>query len=201
MLVVGGYWGLVLAGGLGAGAFDGDADTGAGVADEGGGYGGLLAAAGLGGVPAPVVLSLLVAIAWFGSLTGSVLIDAFPGPVGRTVLGTAVLFGALGAAWTCTRMLVPPLRRVFRDAPAPSRRDFVGRVCVIRTGRVGTGFGQAEVTSEDGSAALVQVRVPGSDLAAGGLAFGDTALIFDYDPADEVFLVMPYDAPPDPGAS
>ncbi|NED57538.1 hypothetical protein G3I24_42480, partial [Micromonospora aurantiaca] len=71
------YWTLVLLGGLGVDLLGAgtDADTGAGAgagdADGGADGDGLvaerLAMLGLGGVPATVVLSLLIAIAWFVS--------------------------------------------------------------------------------------------------------------------------------------
>ncbi|MFI0355325.1 hypothetical protein [Actinomadura sp. 9N407] len=181
LLVVAGYWGLVAMGGLGLDALDADADTGAGI-------GGSLAAVGLGGVPVTVAFSLLVAVSWFVSLAGAAV----------GVPGALVLVAALAVGWTSTALLVRPLRRIFRyGAPAASRRDFVGRECVIRTGRVGADFGQAEVTADDGTSALVQVRVPSSDLPvagkAAGLVLGSSALIFDYDQAGEFFWVMPYD--------
>ncbi len=74
-----------------------------------------------------------------------------------------------------------------------SRRDFVGRMCVIRTTWVDRAFGQAEVRAADGSAANIQVRADES-----GLRLGSTALIFDYDADGEFFWVMPYDAALDP---
>ena len=87
-----------------------------------------------------------------------------------------------------------PLRRVLRR-PAGPLRHFVGLPCVIRTGRVGPDFGQAEVTAPDGSSAVVQVRLPAADAAAGtALTAGSTALIFDFDPSGEFFYVMPHDA-------
>ncbi|MBC6459128.1 hypothetical protein [Actinomadura sp. HBU206391] len=200
LLVVAGYWAVVLLVGLGFDALDADADTGAGADVEGGGFGGFLAASGLGGVPATVTLSLLICMAWFVSLTGSVLVRGVGGAVVHAVLAVAVLFAALAAAWLGTRTLVVPLRRVFPSVAEPSRRDFVGLMCVIRTVRVGPGFGQAEVTAADGSSAIVQVRQPSADLAGGadgmGLTAGSTALIFDYDAAGECFWVMPYEAPP-----
>ncbi|MFJ6772737.1 hypothetical protein ACIQOV_17535, partial [Kitasatospora sp. NPDC091257] len=86
-----------------------------------------------------------------------------------------------------------------RTTPTPSpqdrpvtRGDFVGRVCVIRTGRVTADFGQAEVTAEDGSTATVQVRTATPEPA---LTAGRTALIFDYDAEGEHFLVAPFDPP------
>jgi hypothetical protein len=72
----------------------------------------------------------------------------------------------------------------------PSRGDFVGRMCVIRTGLASHDFGQAEVTAADGSSAVVQVRTTGQDR----LARGDNALIFEYDADGEFFWVMPYES-------
>ncbi|MDY0810622.1 hypothetical protein [Kitasatospora purpeofusca] len=178
LLVVIGYWGLVLLGGPGVGALGGGegADT----------HGGALAGLGLGGVPVTVAGSLLIAVAWFVSLAGSVLTA---GPAART----AVLAAALATAWVVTRAV---LRAVVRRLPreqAVSRSDFVGRLCVVRTGRVGPDFGQAEVTAEDGSSAVVQVR---SLTGEPGLTAGRTALIFDYDPDAECYLVAAFDPGP-----
>ncbi|WP_370017877.1 hypothetical protein [Planotetraspora sp. GP83] len=165
LLVVIGYWLLVPLGGLGLELPDD-----------------LLTGIGLRGVPASVVISLMVVISWFVSLAGAALVEG-------TAARTAVLLVALLAGWLCTRLLVLPIRALFPAVPAPSRSDFVGRMCVIRTGRVGPDFGQAEVTAEDGSSALVQVRQTGAD----DLRAGSSALIFDYDPEGEFFWVMPYD--------
>ncbi|NKZ08161.1 hypothetical protein [Actinomadura latina] len=207
LLVVAGYWTLVLLGGLGVDLLGAgtDADTGAGAgAGDGGDAGGgdglvaeRLAILGLGGVPATVVLSLLIAVAWFVSLS----VAAAPG---GGVLRFLALPAAAAAAWLVTRLAVLPLRRVFQDPVAASLRDFVGLPCVIRTGRVGPGFGQAEVTAPDGSSAIVQVRQPPADVpvagsAAGGtgLTAGSTALIFDFDPDGQFFWVMPHDTASD----
>lgn len=197
LLVVIGYWMVVLFGGLGVDALDAGrhgigtegaesadgagtdgADSGAGLSDAG--LSGLLTAAGLGGVPVTVVASLLIAVAWFASLAGTVLL---PG----AALAVVVLIAALAVAWLTTRLLVSPLRRVFRTDSGPSRNAFVGRLCVIRTTRVGTDFGQAEVHAADGSSAIVQVRQTGTD----PLGTGSTALIYDYDPDGELFWVIP----------
>ncbi|MFA1541114.1 hypothetical protein [Actinomadura monticuli] len=209
LIVVAGYWTLVLLGGLGvdflgAGA---DADAGAGTgagdidgvdgADGPGGFvGERLAMLGLGGVPATVVLSLLIALAWFVSLAVAALSDG-------AVLRALDLPAALAVAWLGTRLAVRPLRGVFQSPVAASLRDFVGRPCVIRTGRVGPDFGQAEVTAPDGSSAIVQVRQPAMDVAVAGaakgagLTGGSTALIFDFDPDGQFFWVMPHDTASD----
>ncbi|WP_331284147.1 hypothetical protein [Streptomyces sp. H39-C1] len=206
LLVVIGFWLLALMGGVSAHGHAGPAGHGGhGAGDgDGGGHGeagghhdghgpsgeGLLAAAGLDGVPVTVVLSLLTAVAWFVSLAGSALLDGAGahGPV-RVLLGIVVLAAALAGAWFATWLLVRPLRRLFPEVRPPSRQDFVGSLCVIRTGRVGTDFGQAEVTAPDGSSAVVQVRQTGEDT----FASGSTGLLYEYEPAGEFFWVAPFD--------
>lgn len=135
----------------------------------------------VGGVPATIGLSLLVAFTWFACLTGAALVEP------STPVGFAVLGGSLVVGLVLTRLVMTPLKRLFPADPPASRLDFVGRPCVIRTGRVTQTFGQAEVTAADGSSAVVQVRQPGQD----PLVAGTTALIFDYDPDGEFFWVTP----------
>ena len=143
---------------------------------------GLMLPLGLGGVPASVAISLYVALAWFISLAGGTFLTGTP-------MMFAVLVAALVGAWAGTRVLVVPLRRMFPDRKEPSRHDFVGLMCVIRTGRADLDFGQAEVTAPDGSSAVVQVRTTGADT----LSRGENALIFDYDPETEFYRVMPFE--------
>lgn len=152
----------------------------------------LLGAIGLRGIPSSVVLSLYVAFTWFLCLAGYAFLNDLPWAGGP--LGLLVVPGALVGGWLATRLLINPLRYVLPEPKVPSRHDFVGRMCVIRTGTVTDRFGQAEVHSEDGSSALVQVRRQDEE----PLTSGGTALIFDYDAEGEFFWVMPYDASLDP---
>ncbi|GAA3726455.1 hypothetical protein [Salinactinospora qingdaonensis] len=196
LLVVAGYWVLVL---LGAAELDAlDVDPGSAVGTEGLAAGGLasaLAGAGMGGVPATVALSLLIAVAWFVSLTGNVVIEGLAVSTPLLVaLSIAVLLLALVCAWLCTSMLALLWRRLFPDGRSPSQQDFIGRVCVIRTGRVTADFGQAEVTAADGSSSLVQVRQIGTDT----FTTGSSALIYEYSAEGGFFWVAPYDAELDP---
>lgn len=182
------YWLVVLVGAAEVDALDG----GGGVSSEGSstGFAGAFAALRLEGVPVTVVLSLLLLIAWFVSLVGVALWD-------NVLLRVLVLPVALFVSWSVTWMAIRPLRHVWPSDVGASRSDFVGRVCVIRTSRVDAGFGQAEVASDDGSTAIVQVRCEGED-EAGSLRSGSSALIFDYDVEGEYFRVAPYDAALDP---
>ncbi|MEU8246426.1 hypothetical protein [Nonomuraea sp. NPDC048916] len=136
---------------------------------------------GLGGAPAGITVSLLVALAWLLSLIGGQLVS---GPA-----LTVVPVVAAAGAWVCVRAALAPLRRLVPEPRVHSRGDFVGQMCVIRTGEATSDFGQAEVTASDGSSAVVQVRTTGQDR----LARGDDALIFDYDADGEFFWVMPYE--------
>jgi len=169
LVVVIGYWIVVIAGGA-----DPEGD---GISGEGG----VLAFVGLGGVPASVVLSLLIAFAWFVSLAGGELLGAIPAGI--------VLAAAVVVAWVLTRLSVLLLKRLMPAGAEPSRADFVGRTAVIRTGRVTATFGQAEVHSADGSSAIVQVRQAGDD----DLRAGTVAVLYDFDPAGEFFWVVPTD--------
>jgi hypothetical protein len=182
LVVVVGYWLLVLAGAV---APDDTPD----------GLDGAAAGLGLGGVPVTVALSLLLALAWFTSLAGTAVVRGAGLTTGALSVAAlvAVLVAALATAWLGTRLLVTPLRRFFAG-PAASRNDFVGLLCVIRTGRVGPDFGQAEVTAPDGSSAIVQVRHrhPATTGGDGNLTAGSTALIYDLDADSGCFWVTPF---------
>ncbi|MET9657344.1 hypothetical protein [Streptomyces sp. NPDC006510] len=178
------FWLLVLAGAADHHCFDGDLDTDL---------------AGIGGVPVTVSVSVMVVVGWFTGLTGTVLLHRSDATgLTRAALACAVLVGALLLGRAVLRLLVRCFRRRFPDEPPPSRQDFLGRVCTIRTGSVSSDFGQAEVTADDGSTAIVQVRLlaPADGTA---LAAGSAGLLYAYDDEGEFFWVSPYDKALDPG--
>jgi hypothetical protein len=140
---------------------------------------------GLGGVPATISFSVLTVIGWFVSLVGTLLVDS--AGVLRVALGFGVIVIALVAGVFAAAFVARPLRRLYLTAGEASRGDFVGRECVIRTGSVTGDFGQAEVTAQDGSSAIIQVRQTGEH----ALTHGNRALIFDYDTDGEYFWVAP----------
>jgi hypothetical protein len=131
---------------------------------------------GLSGVPVAVTLSVVVTVGWFVSLAAMTVVH---GPLP----GAAVLVAALVAG----RLAARPLRRLFPATSGESRKAFVGRTCVIRTGTVTETFGQAEVTAVDGSSAVVQVRQTGTDT----FTAGSRAVIYEYDQNGEFFWVVP----------
>jgi hypothetical protein len=148
------------------------------------------------GAVAAVTVSLFVAIAWFACLAGTVLLHR--GDLSGTLPPAAVLVAAILVAGLVTRLVMRPLGRMMAEEQVPTRQDFVGRMCVVRTGRVDLSFGQAEVRAADGSSAVIQVRQQRNRNDEAALKAGSTALIFDYDADGEFFWVMPYDAELDP---
>jgi hypothetical protein len=164
LVVVVGYWIVVIAGGA-------DPEGEAGYLDF----------LGFGGVPATVVLSLFVAVAWFAALTAGALFGGFP--------ALLLLAAAVVVAFVLTRLAVVLLKRFLPSGAEPSRADFVGLTAVVRTGRVTRTFGQAEVHAPDGSSAIVQVRQAGDD----DLRAGTVGLLYDVDPDGDFFWIVPAD--------
>ncbi|MEX5635469.1 hypothetical protein [Parafrankia sp. FMc2] len=55
----------------------------------------------------------------------------------RVALAVVAVALALVGVWLLVRLLLFPLRRLRGRGAAPSRAELMGRMCVIRTGRVG----------------------------------------------------------------
>lgn len=182
------YWLFVILGAFGDEVFGGG--DGADGIELGGGNGGpvsrLLDALGITTVPATVVISFLILFSWFLCLVIDGLVDD-PARSGLAALavgaGTTVV--ALLLALPLTALAARPFRRFYVHTPAQLRGSFVGKLCTVRTGTVSDRFGQAEVADPDGATLLVQVRC----MERNDLGSGDAALIYSYDPDDEVFLV------------
>ncbi len=115
LVVVAGFWLLVVAGVAEPGCFDRDVDLGAW---------------GMGGVPVAVALSLLTVGAWLIGVGAVVLLETFgPGGVPGGLLRLVVPVGALLVAWRLTGLSVRPLRQGARehsDAADESRATGAG---------------------------------------------------------------------------
>lgn len=183
LLVVAGYWLLVA---IGATEAFGDEVGETGTAP------GFFDALGLGQVPVTVAVTILVSLSWFACLAGTVAIEAagLDGPA-AAVARAGVLAAAIMLAVLATRVIVAPLGRWFRPDSAPSNEGFIGQMCRIRTARVDSGFGQAELISADGSSAIIQVRQSEGHAVTTPLTQGDSAVVYDYDRTTETFWVAP----------
>ena len=146
----------------------------------------LVSALHLRAVPATVVLSLIVTFAWLVSVTTMQLITRNAAGLLGLPLTLGVLVVSLLLALPMTSLAARPLASVFTPKRAPMKSDFIGQTCVVRTGSVTPKFGEA--TLHDGGAGLVlSVRVSGDQQ----LSRGEKALIIDYDPEREIYLVEP----------
>lgn len=152
-------------------------------ADAGDG-GGLWAGLGLSRVPITISLSVILLVCWVLSLLA---MHHAPAIVGDAPwLAPVVLPAALIAGILVASLLVRPLGGVFTLREGKSNRDYVGYTCTVTTGHVDDGFGQATV--EDGGTVLV---IPVRCDRAGALARNDRALIIDFDPERQAYLVEP----------
>ncbi|WP_437807120.1 glycine zipper family protein [Sorangium sp. So ce1078] len=169
-----------------------------GAIDGADGVGSVLVALDLHRVPATVTLTLIAAFGWFTSALSTMLAEPLWLGWGlpRWTLGLAVLAGSLVVAVLLTSLAVRPLGPLFVTRHGQSKKDLVGRVCVISTGRVDERFGQA-VIDEGGASHILDVRCD----TPGALRRGDRALLVSWDPDGEVFSVEPLDSllgPPPP---
>lgn len=175
---------------------------GPGSADPGAG-GGLWQALGLAGVPITIAASLVVIFGWAVALVATAAADSLDvAPAVRLLGGVLALGLAVVVGARCAALAARPLAGLFVPTEAEGRSAFVGRTCTIRTSTVTTDFGQAEASDPSGATVLVPVRVSsaGGQVASSPLARGERALIFDYDPVAEVFLVCPVDDALEAGA-
>lgn len=160
-----------------------DGFTGAAEADRPG------LARGFGEVPRSISWSLIVFFAWLFSLLATLYLPRYT-EIAVQGLVIVALVGAVSFALAiaAASVAIKPLQKAMAAGYGPTRHELVGRVCIVRTQRVNDDFGQAEL--DDGSS-ILQVRNPhGHDFAD-----GSRALIYEYDPAQEVFYIMPMDDP------
>ncbi|MEU0369680.1 hypothetical protein ABZ070_05340 [Streptomyces sp. NPDC006283] len=112
VIVVAGFWLLVLFRLAERDCFDSDVDA---------------KALGLDGVPVSVTVTLSMVVGWLLSVGGSVLLArvGLPGVLSH-LLSTALLLVAPLLSWLVTRQLVRPLSKLFPDDSGLSRQDVVG---------------------------------------------------------------------------
>jgi hypothetical protein len=186
------YWLFVLIGALDLDLFGhhvdiggdgaGDAVGDAGGHDAGGGHdadgdadgnAGIWHTLGLGDVPITISASIIVLVAWVASLclmTYVVVAFALPGWVAGILLPLVLI-------------LALPITAI---KEGKSNADYVGHSCTVTTGHVDNEFGQATV-EDGGTVLIIAVRCD----APGKLARGDKALIIEFDPSRQAYVVEP----------
>src|SRR5699024_3292510 len=160
LTVVALYWLFVALGAADSEMLDGTDEAG-----EALGLSAVMGRLGLGRVPVTVALTMLIFVAWFVSMMGSILtslIDTTSTPLLIT-LGVVVLLIALVVAWAVTSGLVMGMSRFLPKNRQDSKHELVGRTCVIRIGEATDSFGQAEITTAGGAAISIPVRTTGRE--------------------------------------
>ncbi len=206
LLVMLGYWLLVIVGAIGfdlgadgamdakAGALEakmGVLEAKAGVLEAKTGAleakTGLLEMLGFGVVPGTVVISLLVFWGWSLSMIGSAALGpALGGFLPVWASGLTLFAMAAVLSLVVSMASVKPLRPLFTMKVAPTRSQLLGKIATVTSGRVDANFGQASM--EDGGAGLLLSVFCARD---NGLGKGAQVLVLDYDEQRESYEVEP----------
>lgn len=184
--------GIKAAGDATTGAIKGAAEAMTGghgheVGDHGGDHdaydGGLLSVLGLGRVPVTMTLSAAALVSWTVCALASLSLAPEHLAFQVAVLLGALLVGLLGSA-----VVLRPLGKALEQSRPARRRDSLGQICTITSGKVDAKFGTAYV--EDGAAGLnVHIVCP----RANTLKKGDRAILVDFDAAKDTYEVEPVD--------
>ncbi len=158
---------------------NGDHDGNLGDAAEAG----LLGTLGLGKVPITITLSVIALSAWTVSTLGTLFLQPANVLFQSALLLISLVSGLLGAA-----VLLRPLGKALNQSKPARRRDSLGQICTITSGRVDGSFGTAQV--DDGAAGLnVHVICPKTNT----LKKGDRAILVDFDSAKDTYEIEPID--------
>lgn len=175
------------AGDAASGAVDGAGEAAAG--DAGGdGPGdahdaGFLSLLGIGRIPITMTASLTVLSAW----TLSALTVAVVHPE-LWLSKAVVLFAALVMGFFASALMLRPFGKALAQSRPARRKDVLGQICTITSGKVDAGFGTAVV--DDGGAGINVMVVCGKQNT---LKKGDRALLVDFDRSKDVYDVEPID--------
>jgi hypothetical protein len=166
-----------------AGAIKGGAEAMGGDHEFDGADAGVLGMLGLGRVPITITLSAAALVAW----TVCTLLTLIVAPT-VLPLQLGVLFGSLVAGLLGSAVLLRPLGKALNQDKPARRRDSIGQICTITSGKVDASFGTASV--DDGGAGLnVHVVCP----KANTLKKGDRAILIDFDAAKDTYEIEPVD--------
>lgn len=180
---------LAGAGAGAAGAVHAAGDAATGIADAPGDGpadlhdSGFLSLLGIGRIPITMTASLTVLGAWtLSALSVAVLHpEAWPFKAG-------VLLGSLVVGFFVSALMLRPFGKALAQARPARRKDVLGQICTITSGKVDAGFGTAVV--DDGGAGINVMIVCAKPNT---LKKGDRALLVDFDRAKDVYEVEPID--------
>jgi hypothetical protein len=144
---------------------------------------GVLSLLGLSNIPITITLSTAALVSWLACVLAMIWI-APGGVVAQSlILAASLVVGLLGTA-----VLLRPLGKALSQSRPARRRDSLGQICTITSGKVDQSFGTAHVA--DGAAGLnvhVVCAKPNT------LKKGDRAILIDFDAAKDTYEIEPVD--------
>lgn len=185
LLVVAGYWLLMLLSGLDLDLFDLDLDVDVDIDGHESAFDwGLVGLKwfNLGDVPLMIWMSVFA----FSSWLMAAYFDS-----GRTDLTTAQTLTSclrnFGVGLFAAKALTTPLKGKLKAKEPNTVAEMIGRTCTVTTSEVTPTYGQASCSAE-AAPLMIQVRT-----LEGSIENGQTAEIVDYSAADHVYYVRPRD--------
>ena len=147
---------------------------------------GLALKLGLYGVPVTIIVSFLSLFGWLVCYyTVHFLLGWLPTGLLRYVAGIPILLGSLWVAVMVTAVIIKPLRPLFKKAEQHTPKRILGQTVIVRTSRVDSGFGEAEL--DDGGAGLIlRIRADKDQT----FTRGDRVVLLQYLETENIYRVV-----------
>lgn len=131
---------------------------------------------GLTGVPITVVISLLIVTSWLICyIVVSLIFPLVPFGIIKYVLGAGLLIVCFAVSIPVTAWSIRPFKSLFIAHTAVTKKNLIGRECLVKTGKVTEDFGQAIL--EDGEAGMIlDIRAPSNK----GIKKDDNIILIEY---------------------
>lgn len=147
---------------------------------------GILLKLGLNGVPLTIIITLISLVGWVISFL--LVYFIFPwlseGFV-QFAVGILVFFVAGYFAALITAVLIKPLRPLFLTADQQVEKHLLGKVAIVRTGRVDQKFGEANL-ADGGAGLILKVRSYEDET----FKKGDNVVLLEYTPSENTYKVV-----------
>ena len=177
------YWIIVILGFLDIEVFDIDLDLDLDV-DGDLSLGSVFGMLNVGSIPFTIWISILILQMWVFSVIANLLLDAIL-PLPDIVRFLLCLVVFLPLAGVMTKVFTNPLKSAFEGRQSITKKDFVGKECLVTSSQVTPTFGMAELTV-DSVPQLIDIRAKDEN---DEFKKGETALIYSYNEERDVFYV------------
>lgn len=137
----------------------------------------------IGEVPLMIVISIAVLCMWTGSMLGNHYIN----PNHNLLIAGGMFVPNLLLGLFVSKLVTTPLKPLFRvisSEEGQAAENLVGKRCIVRSEEVTSSYGQAEVET-DAAPNVINVRAG----RRGPLGKGDEAVILEYDPEKNTYIV------------